>query len=1007
MLFQFTDTSEKGFQKLIAKYLVNEHWYLESTTVDFDAEFCINTNQLLEFIEITQPETYAMIKQKGERTFLVRLDEKIKELGVIEVLRKGVKHFDKTVDLFYRKPSSNLNHKDALRYANNIFAVTQELVYSLEHANRLDLTIFLNGIPIVTMELKNPLSGQTVANGVRQYQNDRDPKEKIFSFARCMVHFAADTEQVFMSAHLKGKKTGFLPFNKGLNDGSPLPPFGAGNAVNQTGLRTEYFWQQVLSKDSLSNIIDKFAQVIEETDEDTGKKKKKMIFPRYHQLTCVRSILQHARQNGLGQKYLIQHSAGSGKTNSIAWLAHQLIGLHDLSGQNHIFDSVVVVTDKTVLDKQLRDNIKEFAQKKGIVEAITGEGASKSSQLGEAIANRKKIIICTVQTFPHLLKEMQEMASLKFGIIIDEAHSSQSGNTSAKMNAVLAHQEEDDEDEPEEPTLEDKINALIESRKMIKNGSYFAFTATPKNKTLETFGVPQQPVIAADGSSKIPYLAFHLYSMKQAIEEEFILDVLEHYTTYSSFYKLVKAAEGNPEFDTRQAQKKLRAYVEGHEFAISEKAKIMIDHFHRDVKHLINGEAKSMVVTKSILSAIKYKHAFDKYLEETKSPYKAIVAFSGKKSYKGIEYSESEMNNFESFKNDIPKNFKKNQYRFLIVANKYQTGFDQPLLHTMYVDKKLSDVQAVQTLSRLNRALKPYKRDTFVLDFYNTAEDIKAAFAPYFTSTILSEETNPNKLNDLVDALDRFEVYNEDLVKEFFVKYSAKAERNQLDPIIDSCVHIFDNELTVENRIDFKIKVKSFLRTYSYLAKLLDFNNQYWEQLWWFLKLLVLKLKIPDEGDLAEGVVESINMDSYRPSRQGTEKINLVSEPGYVNPIPVDVRGGKTEPQLDSLENILQVFNTRFGDIDWTDKDKVNKILTKQIPADMQADAKVMDAIVTSPDRQNARISSDKKVDELMQQYLFTQTEIFKKFSTDKDFQRRYKEFIFDTLWENRPPINP
>lgn len=1004
---QFTDTSERGFQKFITNYLVTEHEFIETPPTEFDREFSINTKQVLAFIEATQKDAYEMIQKKGERSFLVRLDEKIKELGVIEVLRKGVKHFDKTIELFYRKPSSNYNTKDAARYASNLFSVTQELKYSLSHENRLDLTVFVNGIPVMTCELKNPLSGQYVQNGIRQYQNDRDPKEKMFSFARCMVHFAADTEQVFMCSELKGKASFFIPFNKGLNDGKATPPFGAGNPVNPNGLKTHYLWEEVLSKDSLANIIDKFAQVIEETDEDTGKKKKKMIFPRYHQLTSVKQILAHAKENGIGQKYLIQHSAGSGKSKSIAWLSHQLHGLFDKTGTTNIFDSVIVITDRTVLDKQLSDEIKQFSPTIGIVAAITSDGASKTTNLREAIANKKKVIICTIQTFPHLLKEMEDLGSLKFAIIIDEAHSSQSGETSAKMNAVLSDKGEDSEDE-DEPTLEDKINALIESRKMIKNGSYFAFTATPKNKTLETFGVPRKYI--KDGEEKTAFDAFHLYSMKQAIEEEFILDVLLNYTTYSSFYKLIKSVEENPEFDTKQAQKKLRAYVEGHEFAIAEKAKIMIDHFHRDVKHLINGEAKTMIVTKSIIAAIKYKHAFDEYLKEIKSPWKAIVAFSGKKEYKGVEFDETGMNNFESYKTDIPKNFKKKQYRFLIVANKYQTGFDQPLLHTMYVDKKLRDVQAVQTLSRLNRAFKPYKKDTFVLDFYNSAEEIKEAFDPYFTSTILSEETSPNKLNDLLDALEKFEVYNEEVVKDFFEKYSGNADRTVLDPIIDSAAHIFKFDLNIDKQIDFKIKVKSFLRTYSYLAKLLDFNNLYWEQLWWYLKYLLPKLTIEENEDLAQGIIESIDMDSYRPAKQGTEKIGLVEDPGFVTPIPVGVGGGKSEPELDTLENILNAFNQRFGDIDWTDKDKVNEILTQQIPADMKADGKIMDAINTSPDKQNAKISSDKKVEELMQQYLFTQTEIFKKFSTDKDFERRYKEFIFDTLWTQQgkqPPINP
>ncbi|HRE57528.1 MAG TPA: type I restriction endonuclease [Candidatus Kapabacteria bacterium] len=1003
---QFTDTSEKGFQKFITNYLVTEHHFVETTPNEFDREFCINTKQVLAFIEATQKDAYEMIQKKGERGFLVRLDEKIKELGIIEVLRKGVKHFDKTIDLFYRKPYSSYNIKDAARYEANVFSVTQELKYSLSHENRLDLTIFVNGIPVITCELKNPLSGQYVQNGIRQYQNDRDPKEKLFSFARCMVHFAADTEQVFMCSELKGKASSFIPFNKGLNDGKATPPFGAGNPVNPNGLKTHYLWEEVLSKSSLANIIDKFASVIEETDEDTGKKKRKMIFPRYHQLTSVKQILAHAKENGIGQKYLIQHSAGSGKSKSIAWLSHQLHGLFDKTGTKSIFDSVIVITDRTVLDKQLSDEIKQFSPTKGIVAAITSDGASKTTNLREAIANRKKVIICTIQTFPHLLKEMEDLGSLKFAIIIDEAHSSQSGETSAKMNAVLADKGEDEEDE-DEPTLEDKINALIESRKMIKNGSYFAFTATPKNKTLETFGVPRKYI--KDGEEKTAFDAFHLYSMKQAIEEEFILDVLQNYTTYNSFYKLIKSVEENPEYDTKQAQNKLRAYVEGHEFAIAEKAKIMIDHFHRDVKHLINGEAKTMIVTKSIIAAIKYKQAFDEYLKEIKSPYKAIVAFSGKKKYKGVEYEETSMNNFESYKTDIPKNFKKKEYRFLIVANKYQTGFDQPLLHTMYVDKKLRDVQAVQTLSRLNRAYKPWKKDTFVLDFYNSAEEIKEAFDPYFTSTILSEETSPNKLNDLLDALEKFEVYNEEVVKDFFERYSSNADRTILDPIIDSAAHIFKYDLDIDKQIDFKIKVKSFLRTYSYLAKLLDFNNLYWEQLWWYLKYLLPKLTIEENEDLAQGIIESIDMDSYRPAKQGTENIALEPEPGFVTPIPVGVGGGKSQPELDTLENIINAFNQRFGDIDWTDKDKVNQILTQQIPADMRANEDLMNTIIDSPDLQNAKIKSDKELEKIMALLFQSQTEIYKKF-LEPDFQRRYKEFIFDTLWTQKnkqPPINP
>ena len=997
---KFTDTSEKGFQKYIVKQLVLKNQFIESVSTDFNKEFCINPQQLWAFIEATQPEIYKTIQRKGERAFLVRLDEKLRKLGVIEVLRKGVKdakYSGKTIELFFRKPASSYNQKHQKQYEANIFSVTQELVYSKENANRLDLTFFVNGIPIITSELKNPLSGQTVFNGIRQYQNDRDPKEKIFSFGRCMVHFAVDTELVFMTTQLNKKGTRFMPFNKGLNEGKPTGNFGAGNPVNPKGIKTHYFWEEVLTKDSIANIIDKFAQVVIETNEDTNKKKQIMIFPRYHQLTAVRQILSHAKTNGLGNKYLIQHSAGSGKSKSIAWLAHQLHGLYDISGENHLFDSVIVITDRVVLDKQLSEDIKQFSPKRGIVEHITSEGGSKTNNLQEALANRKKVIICTVQTFPFLLDEMADLPAMNFGIVIDEAHSGQSGQTSSKMNAVLADKHTEVE---EEKTLEDKINDLIESRKMITNGSYFAFTATPKNKTLETFGIKTEDTYTDEnGEEKSRFVPFHVYSMKQAIEEEFIHDVLKNYTTYNSFYKLIKAVADNPEFDTKEAQKKLRSYVELHDFAIAEKAKIMLDHFHRDVKHLINGDAKAMVVTRSIIAAIKYKKAFDAYLKEIKSPFKAVIAFSGKKMHEGIEYDEVSMNNFSAYKTDIPKNFNKKENRFLIVADKYQTGFDQPLLHTMYVDKKLADVQAVQTLSRLNRAKKPYKKDTFVLDFYNKTEDIQKAFKPYYTATVLSEETNPNKLHDLVDNLAVFDVYNEYNIDDFFERFINGEDRFNWEPIIDRSADFFKNELTKEQQIEFKNNAKSFLRIYSYLGKIVEINNQEWEKLFWYFKNLVPKLFIERTEDLAEGILESIDMDSYRPSKKETENITLVAEPGEVKGIPVGIGGGVSEPDMDKLENIINVFNQRFGDIDWTDKDKVNQILTEQLPSEMRANKEIMDAIQHS-DKQNAKISSDKKLEELMQQYLFSQTEIFKKFTTDKDFQRRYKEFVFDTLMD-------
>ena len=986
------DTSEKGFQKLIIQELTDSGDYAQSFSTDFEKEFAINKAQLISFLSETQPETLATIQSKGERAFLVRLDKKIRNDGIVETLRKGVKYFDKTVQLFYPEPVSTLNEASKKNYDANIFSVTEELVYSDAHANRIDLVIFINGLPVVTMELKNAFTGQAVKHAIRQYQNDRDPKDLLLSFGRCLVHFAADTDNVFMTTELKGKKTFFLPFNKGQNEGRPYPPYGAGNPVNPSGIKTDYLYKEVLTKSSLSNIIEKFAQLLVEKDPDTGKTKKKMIFPRYHQLTAVRQLLSDVKQKGVGNRYLIQHSAGSGKSNSITWLAHQLVGQHD-NGDKAIFDSIIVVTDRTVLDKQIRDNIKAFAQVKNVVEAITGKSDTKRGQLGSALANRKKIIITTVQTFPFVLQEIGVLADANFAIIIDEAHSSQSGDTAAKMNAVLANKDiEELRDEEGNIDTESFIDYLVESRQMLTNASYFAFTATPKNKTLETFGRKGD-----DGR----YYPFHLYSMKQAIEEEFILDVLKNYTTYNSYYKLVKAVEGNPDFETKQAQKKLRAYVEGHEFSISQKARVMIDHFHIDVKHLIDGKAKAMVVTKSIESAIKYKQAFDDYLKEINSPYKAIVAFSGTKNYKGIDYTEVGMNHFEDGINDIPKQFKKNEYRFLIVANKYQTGFDEPLLHTMYVDKKLADVQAVQTLSRLNRAYKPAKQDTFVLDFYNTTEEIKEAFNDYYTTTILSEGTDPNKLNDLQEGLEHYQVYGEEELDALFITYYEKeSNRAEIDAIIDRGVAIFDNELSEENKVDFKVKAKAFVRTYSYLSKILDFKMPVWEKMWLYLKLLVPKLRIENDNE-DENIIEAVNMDSYRLSRDKKTDIGLSDEDGVVDPVSVETGGGKGEDERDTLESILKAFNDRFGDIDWADPDKVNQILTQEIPQSLQADGDMLNTMKNS-DRQNAKIALDKKLQEVMQNLMFTHTEIFKKFVDDDSFQKRYQEFIFDVMWEHQ-----
>lgn len=977
---QTSDTSEKGLETIIEKHLIENNGYRQSYSADYDRDLCINKKLIFEFIKETQPVAYDIILKRGEEKFVNRLTDQIRQKGIIEILRNGVKDLDLRVQLYYKKPTSHLNQTAQKQYNSNIFSVTRQLYYSLANSNSLDMVIFINGLPVSTFELKNQWTGQNVKNAIRQYQNDRDPKEALFAFGRCMVHFAVDADLVYMTTNLSGTKTFFLPFNKGNDD-------GAGNPLNPNGLKTDYLWKEILTKESFSNIIENYAQIVEEKDEDTGKIKRKLIFPRYHQLRAVKTILDHAKEKGVGQKYLIQHSAGSGKSNSITWLAHQLVSLHNTEYTEAVFDSVIVVTDRRVLDKQIRDNIKQFAQVNSVVEAID----KGSRQLKQALEDGKKIIVTTVQKFPFIIDEIGTLQAKKFAILIDEAHSSQSGETASKMNWVLSDKEAPYGEEQEPPTSEDVINELIENRKMLKNGSYFAFTATPKNKTLETFGTQ-----TAEGKFK----AFDTYTMKQAIEEEFILDVLKNYTTYQSYYKLDKAVEDNPEFETRQANKKLRAYVESHPFSIMEKSKVMLDHFHTDIRKQINGQAKAMVVCKSINNAIKYFQAFKEYLKEINSPYKAIVAFSGTKELDGEDVDEAKLNGFPS--NDIPNEFKKKEYRFLIVANKFQTGFDQPLLHTMYVDKKLADVQAVQTLSRLNRAYKPYKEDTFVMDFFNSTEDIKKAFEPFYTTTVLSEETDANKLNDLQDALDNAQVYAQDDIVNFTELYFKEADRQELDPIIDKCVAAFKSELGEDAQIDFYVKAKSFFRTYAFLSKILSFSNVYWERLYWFLKFLIPKIKPEEIEDLAKGILEAIDLDSYRLTRTTQENIKLKGD-DELDPTPPVMKGKKGELGFEELEAIINEFNTRFGIDNWSDDDKVKNFLFEQLPADFARDADTVNAVKNS-DKQNAKITSDKKVEDLMQDVIFQYTDLYKKFTDDPDFKRQYLDFVFDKIWKQ--PIN-
>lgn len=999
-----TDTSERGLEILICRMLTGSDCaprpagappvvaempaayggvgWLPGDPADYDREYCVDIVQLAAFLRATQPRVAEALELDHDsptrRKFLARLQGEVSKRGVVDVLRGGIQHGPYRIELFYGTPSPGNERAQAL-YEQNRFTVTRQLRYSRDETQRaLDLALFINGLPVFTFELKNRLTKQTVHDAIEQYRRDRNPREKLFELGRCVAHFAVDDDEVWFCTHLQGKASWFLPFNKGWND-------GAGNPPNPQGLKTDYLWRQILTRESLTDILENYAQLVEEKDPKSGKKRRRQIFPRYHQLDVVRKLLADAAAHGAGRRYLIQHSAGSGKSNSIAWLAHQLISV--ARDGRPVFDSIIVVTDRRILDQQIRDTIKQFAQ----VSATVGH-AEHSGDLRRFIESGKKIIITTLQKFPFILDEIgSSHRGRRFAILIDEAHSSQGGRTAVKMSMALSEAGAEEEDE----SFEDQINRLMEARKLLPNASYFAFTATPKNKTLEIFGTPgPQP----DGTVK--HRPFHSYTMKQAIGEGFILDVLANYTPVKSYYKLIKKIEDDPEFDKKKAQKKLRRYVEGHEHAIRLKAEIMVDHFHEQViaKGKIGGQARAMVVTGSIERAIKYFYAFQAYLQERKSPYRAIVAFSGEHEYGGVKVTEASLNGFPS--SQIADKIREEPYRFLICADKFQTGYDEPLLHTMYVDKVLSGVKAVQTLSRLNRA-HPQKHDTFVLDFVNDPEEIQAAFEPYYRTTILADETDPNKLHDLKAELDGYQVYAPEQVDELVRLYLSGADRDQLDPILDACVAIYLENLDEDGQVDFKSKAKGFLRTYNFLSSILPYTNAEWEKLSIFLNFLVPKLPVPKEEDLSKGILEAIDMDSYRVEKQATMQIALPDADAEIDPVPAGGGGHKLEPELDRLSNIIEEFNSLFGNIPWSDADRVRRLITEEIPARVAADTAYQNARQHS-DEQNARIEHDKALVRVITALLKDDTELFKQFSDNPSFKQWLSRRTFEQTYRKR-----
>lgn len=1021
-----TDTSEKELERMIVRYLagISEHppvatlaepataiyapgGYVLGRATDYNRDVALDVVQLLAFLQTTQAKVVATLELASEgikRTqFLHRVQGEITKRGVVDVLRKGVSHGPVHVDLYKLLPTpGNLSAAEA--FAKNIFSVTRQVRYSNDSGNELDLVIFINGLPLLTFELKNSLTKQTLSDAVVQYQTTRSQHELLFQLGRCVAHIAVDDAEVSFCTELKGKASWFLPFNQGWNS-------GAGNPPNPHGLKTDYLWKQVLPKESLANIIESFAQMVEEEESDAnGKKKKKrrQIFPRFHQLRTVRALLRRAREDGVGKRYLIQHSAGSGKSNTIAWLAHQLVELRckddPLATQ---FDSIIVITDRRALDTQIARTIKSYDH----VASVFGH-SDNAQELRTFLQKGKKIIVTTVQKFPHILDELADLSYKKFALLIDEAHSSQGGKTTGKMHAALggkaaaddSNGAEADEETFEEDVTQDAVNQEIEkriqSKQMLSNASYFAFTATPKNKTLELFG--ERVVIGDKVQFRSPEEL--TYTTKQAIQERFILDVVEHYTTVNSFYQVAKKVEDDPDFDKVKALKKIRHYVESHDKAIRRKAEIMVDHFVTQVagKQKIGGKARAMIVCHGIARAIDYFREVSDYLVKIKSPYKAIVAYSGDFEIAGDKKTEADLNGFPS--KDIPAKLKQDPYRFLIVANKFTTGFDEPLLHTMYVDKTLAGVLAVQTLSRLNRA-HPQKHDTFVLDFADNAEAVKGAFQDYYRATIQTGETDSNKLHDLKAELDEQQVYSWQQVESLVALYLGGADRDKLDPILDLCVEEYLEELDEDGQVKFKGKAKAFVRSYGFLAAILSYGHPTWEKLSIFLNFLIPKLPAPKEEDLSRGVLESIDMDSYRVEAQSAFKLAMEDADAALEPAPPAGGGGKAEPEIDKLSSIIKAFNDLFGNIEWKDEDKIRKIITEEIPARVALDKAYQNAQANS-DKQNAKLEHDKALNRVVLELLSDHTELFKQFSDNPSFKHWLTGVVFDATYQP-PPAPP
>ena len=934
------DTSERRFEEEIEYSLTHFgtsqfDLYESRDPSGYDRQLGLYPRDLLDFVRETQPQQWERLErihgEKAGEKFCKRVAKQLDDRGVVEVLRRGVEDLGARFKLVFFAPGSDLNEVLAEKYWANRMTVVRQLHYSTKNENSADTVLFVNGIPVVTLELKNQLTGQTYRNAIDQYKRSRPAREVLFGLnRRAVVHFAVDTDEAWMTSKLAGMDTVFLPFNRGFDNGAGNPPVPG-------KYRTSYLWEEVLAKDSLLDILHRFVQFI---PHESDRRKDKLIFPRYHQLDAVRARVADAKDNGAGKNYLVQHSAGSGKSNTIAWLAHHLSNLHD-EQQRAVFDSIIVITDRRVLDKQLQDTIYAMDHTAGVVVKVD----KNARQLTEALADGVKIIISTLQKFPFVDVSQIATSGKRFAVVVDEAHSSQTGEASERLKQVLADTatagKESEEDlldryaaaeaqvEAEQLEIDEQIAEELRAQGRQQNLSFLAFTATPKQKTLEIFGTP------VPDATPVP---FHVYSLRQAIEEGFILDVLKNYTTYQTFYRVGKTTADDPEYSTKQANKALGKYLSLHPYNLRQKAEIIIEHFRANVAHKIGGNAKAMLVTGSRLHAVRYYFAFRNYIKQMGyTDLGVLVAFSGTVEDKGAEYTEEQLNQIPEA--ELPEKFATGEYQLLLVAEKYQTGFDQPLLHTMYVDKKLHGVKAVQTLSRINR-MHPGKTDTFVLDFVNTAEDIQKSFQDYYISTGITEETDPNVVYDLYHFLASYHLWTdkeiEGFTKVFFTesKKQTNLDFSRLNAYLDPAVARFD-ELTEEDKLEVRARINKFNRNYDFLTHIIRYDDERLHRFAAYAKLLVRKLHI--EGDPTPHLEDEVSLQYYRLQQVYEGSIELEDEEGQLANNPDT--GGASEDEKDNLSNIISKLNERWG-TEFTHMDKVIEQLTEDMIEDAEVKAR-------------------------------------------------------------------